>query len=49
MSRELKYEWLNDASRAFLADGYLLPGTTPERRVRDIAERSEEILGRVFR
>ena len=45
MSRELKYEWLNDASRAFLADGYLLPGTTPERRVRDIAERSEEILG----
>lgn len=45
MSRKLKYEWLNDDSRAYLADGYLLPGTTPEQRVRDIAEKSEKILG----
>lgn len=45
MSRELRYEWLNDASRTYLSEGYLLPGTTPERRVRDIGERTEEILG----
>jgi len=38
------FAWLNDESRAFLAGGYLLPGVTPERRLRHIAERSESLL-----
>ena len=38
------FEWLNDRSRAFLAGGYLLPGVTPEQRIRQIAERAEELL-----
>jgi ribonucleoside-diphosphate reductase alpha chain len=39
------YYWLNENSREFLRDGYLLEGTTAEERVRDIAENAEEILG----
>jgi len=39
-----KYYWLNEDSREFLRNGYLLEGTTAEERVRDIAERAEEIL-----
>jgi ribonucleoside-diphosphate reductase alpha chain len=44
-----KYEedfyWLNEDSREFLRNGYLLDGVTAEERVREIAERAEEILG----
>lgn len=39
-----KYYWLNEDSRDFLREGYLLEGTTAEERIRDIAERAEEIL-----
>ena len=38
------FSWLNDDSRNFLEQGYLLPGTTPEGRIRDIAERAESLL-----
>lgn len=36
--------WLNKDSRTFLARGYLLPGVTPEARMRQIAEHAEAIL-----
>jgi len=39
------FYWLNDDSREFLREGYLLEGVTAEERVREIAERAEEILG----
>lgn len=38
------FYWLNEDSRAFLDEGYLLEGVTAEERVREIAERAEEIL-----
>lgn len=38
--------WLNENSRAFLARGYLLEGQTPEERIRQIADRAEQILGK---
>jgi len=38
------FYWLNEDSRAFLNEGYLLEGVTAEERVREIAERAEEIL-----
>ena len=38
-------KWLTDNSRQFLNGGYLLEGVTPEQRIRDIADRAEEILG----
>lgn len=37
--------WLNKNSRTFLGRGYLLPGVTPEARIREIAEYAEKILG----
>lgn len=37
--------WLNKDSRKFLERGYLLKDETPEKRIRDIAESSERILG----
>ncbi len=37
-------EWLNDESREFLSRGYLLEGVTPEQRIKQIAEKAEEIL-----
>ena len=37
--------WLNDAARTFLRRGYLLEGTGPEERVRQIADHAESILG----
>jgi len=37
------FYWLNEDSRAFLDEGYLIEGVTAER-VREIAERAEEIL-----
>ena len=43
--REEPFYWLNEDSRAFLRDGYLLDGVEAEERVREIAENAEEILG----
>ena len=39
------YYWLNEDSRKFLAKDYLLPGITPEARIREISETAEKILG----
>lgn len=36
--------WLNENSRKFLEGGYLLPGVSPEERIREIAEHAESIL-----
>ena len=38
------FKWLNEYSRKFLASGYLTEGATPEGRIREIAERAEQIL-----
>ena len=38
------FYWLNEDSREFLQNGYLLEGVTAEERVREIAETAEEIL-----
>jgi ribonucleoside-diphosphate reductase alpha chain len=38
------FEWLTKNSRKFLASGYLTEGATPEGRIREIAERAEQIL-----
>src|SRR5690625_1673225 len=40
-----QFEWLNDHSRKVLDNGYLLEEITPEQRVKQIADRAEEILG----
>ena len=37
--------WLNENSRLFLSRGYLEEGVAPEERIREIAEKAEEILG----
>jgi len=42
---EEPFYWLNEDSREFLRNGYLLDGVTAEERVREIAENAEEILG----
>ena len=42
---EKAYKWLNSHSRLFLERGYLEEGVTPEKRIRDIAENAERILG----
>lgn len=39
------FEWLTEHSRNFLASGYLSPGVTAEERIREIADRAEQILG----
>ncbi|AFL80762.1 ribonucleoside-diphosphate reductase, alpha chain [Aequorivita sublithincola DSM 14238] len=39
------FEWLTEHSRNFLASGYLTPGVTAESRIREIADRAEQILG----
>ena len=45
-SQEKKsFDWLTPHSRSFLAAGYLSPGATPEKRIREIADRAEQILG----
>ena len=46
MSERERYKWLTDNSRLFLSRGYLLEGQTPEGRIREIAEKAEEILGK---
>lgn len=38
------FEWLNENSRKFLEAGYLTEGVSPEQRIREVAERAEEIL-----
>ncbi len=39
------FEWLTEHSRNFLASGYLSPGVKAEERIREIADRAQEILG----
>lgn len=39
-----EYYWLNSHSRLFLERGYLEADTTPEQRIRQIAENAEKIL-----
>ncbi len=41
---EVPFYWLNEDSREFLREGYLIEGIEAEERVRQIAERAEEIL-----
>ena len=38
-------KWLTDNSRQFLERGYLLEGVSPETRIREIADRAQEING----
>ena len=38
------FSWLNEYSRKFLTSGYLTEGATPEGRIREIADRAEQIL-----
>ena len=38
------FYWLNEDSREFLREGYLIEGVEPKERIRQIAERAEEIL-----
>lgn len=39
------YYWLNEDSRTFLENGYLLEGETVEQRINDIAKTAESYLG----
>ena len=41
---EPAFDWLTDHSRQFLAAGYLAEGVSAEERIREIADRAEEIL-----
>ena len=41
---KVDFDWLTDHSRAFLEAGYLTAGDTPEMRIREIADRAEQIL-----
>jgi len=41
---EPAFKWLTDHSRKFLASGYLPEGVSAEERIREIADRAEEIL-----
>jgi len=38
------FKWLTDHSRQFLAAGYLTEGVSAEERIREIADRAEQIL-----
>tara|TARA_B100001142_G_scaffold297831_1_gene320502 strand:+ start:11441 stop:13261 length:1821 start_codon:yes stop_codon:yes gene_type:complete len=42
--KENNFNWLTKHSRDFLAAGYIAPGVSPENRIREIADRAEEIL-----
>src|SRR5574344_233882 len=44
MQEREQFYWLNENSRLFLSRGYLLDGQTPEQRLRQIADKAEEIL-----
>ncbi len=39
------FYWLNEDSKQFLREGYLIEGVEPKERIRQIAENAEEILG----
>ncbi|MAB48950.1 MAG: ribonucleoside-diphosphate reductase subunit alpha [Flavobacteriaceae bacterium] len=39
------FSWLTDYSRQFLASGYLTEGVSAEERIKEIADRAEQILG----
>jgi ribonucleoside-diphosphate reductase alpha chain len=41
----MSFEWLNEDSKKFLERGYLIKGVTAQERVKQIADRAEEILG----
>ncbi|MGB5405147.1 ribonucleoside-diphosphate reductase subunit alpha [Robiginitalea sp.] len=43
-SEEPNFKWLTDHSRQFLASGYLPEGVSAEERIREIADRAEQIL-----
>ena len=43
-SEEPAFKWLTDHSRQFLASGYLPEGVSAEERIREIADRAEQIL-----
>ncbi|WP_336092266.1 ribonucleoside-diphosphate reductase subunit alpha [Leeuwenhoekiella sp. CH_XMU1409-2] len=43
--QEESFKWLTEHSRSFLAAGYLSEGVSAEERIREIADRAEEILG----
>jgi ribonucleoside-diphosphate reductase alpha chain len=38
------FSWLNENSRNFLEAGYLTEGVSPEQRIREVAQRAEDIL-----
>ena len=38
------FAWLNENSRKFLESGYLTDGVMPEERIREIADRAQDIL-----
>ena len=40
------FYWLNEDSKQFLREGYLIEGVEPKERIRQIAENAEEILGK---
>lgn len=42
--QEKPFYWLDENSREFLRNGYLLEGVSPKERVREIAENAEDIL-----
>jgi len=42
----MSFTWLTENSRKFLESGYLDEGTSPEVRVREIADYAEKILGK---
>lgn len=41
----MSFEWLNEHSKKFLERGYLIEGVSAQERIRQIADRAEEILG----
>jgi len=43
-SQKNAFKWLNKNSRKFLEAGYLTANVSPEQRIREIAERAEDIL-----
>ncbi|GAL62796.1 ribonucleoside-diphosphate reductase subunit alpha [Algibacter lectus] len=44
IGKQPEIKWLTENSRQFLSSGYLTDDTTPEVRIREIADRAEEIL-----
>ncbi|RNC87915.1 MAG: ribonucleoside-diphosphate reductase subunit alpha [Winogradskyella sp.] len=38
------FDWLNENSRKFLGAGYLIEGVSAEERIREVADRAEQIL-----